>query len=89
MAGHSEPFDAPDDHLDELDLTEDEFDARAAAGEPVMVIGLAVASRLHTRLEDYYTLQKSDPRAVATSAGRWGGGPQSPVDRQAQVASAA
>lgn len=77
MAGQSEPLDIPDNDLDELDLTEDEFDARAAAGDPVVVIGLALAARLHTRLEDYYTLQMTDPRAVATSAGRWGGGPQS------------
>jgi hypothetical protein len=76
-----------DDDLDELDLTEDEFDARMARGEPVLVIGFAARPLLRERVEDYYTLQVSDSSTVPTSAGRWGGGPL--PDPLAQVASLA
>jgi hypothetical protein len=73
VAGEAEGFDAPEDESDEeLELTEDEFDARWAEGQPVMVIGFAARAQLRERIEDYYTLQMSDSRSLATSAGVWG-----------------
>src|SRR5690348_9558043 len=75
------------DDLDEADLTEDEFDAMLAAGEPVIVMGFAARGYLHERVEDYYTLQVSDPRIVPASAGPWGGGPLSLSDDRTPIAS--
>jgi hypothetical protein len=75
------------DDLDEADLTENEFDTMLAAGEPVIVMGFAARRYLYERVEDYYTLQISDPRIVPASAGLWGGGPLSLSDDQTPVAS--
>ena len=77
-----------DDADDELDMSEDEFDARMAACEPVMVVGYAARPQLRQRVEDYYTLQKSDSRTASMSAGRWAGGPQSMDDRLTAIPSA-
>lgn len=82
-------FGSADEEPDELDLTEDEFDARMAAGEPVIVVGFGARAYLRERFEDYYTLQMSDSGLVPTSTGRWGSGPQPFADHQAPVASPA
>lgn len=82
-------FDPDDEDVTELDMTEDEFDAGMVGGEPVMVIGVAAWPIPRERVEDYYTLQISDSRAVPVSAGRWGSGPQLLPDQLAPVASAA
>lgn len=60
------------DEPDDTNLTEDEFDARFAAAEPVVVVGGARA-QLREHVEDYYTLQMSNSTTL-TSAGRWGEG---------------
>lgn len=65
-------YDAPDDGLDEFDLTESDFDAAFAAGEPVVVVGRSAHPQWPRRVEDYYTLQVSDSRTLVTSSGRWG-----------------
>jgi hypothetical protein len=79
--------DAPDVDADETELTEEEFDARMAAGEPVLVTGVGA---LRERFEDYYSLQITQPGTVAISAGRWGGERVSSAaaDRDAQLFSA-
>jgi hypothetical protein len=83
--GESDARGEPDD----LDLTEAEFDARFAASEPVVVVGVAPA-KLRKRAEDYYTLQMSDAGALA-SGGQWGRGgrwgPRSMSDQEAPLVS--
>src|SRR6185437_4935758 len=61
-----------DDELGETDMTEDEFDARMAAGQPALLVGFAARARLYERVEDYYTVQVSDSVTLPTSGGGWG-----------------
>jgi hypothetical protein len=68
---------------EELDLTEDEFDAKFAAAEPVIVVAHAP---LRKHMEDYYTLQMSDS-TILTSAGRWGEGRLSTDDQETPLVS--
>jgi hypothetical protein len=54
-----------DDEFAELDMTEDEFDRRMAAGEPVEVVSGEVWRRL--KAPDLYTLVTEAPRTYGTS----------------------
>lgn len=85
-SGDADRFDDADD---EVDLTEEDFDARMAAGAPIMLIGLAARAGLRERVDDYYTLQISDSKIVPSSAGRWGHAPQTLSDEFAPVMSMA
>ncbi len=58
------------------DLTEDEFDVGWSAGQPVLVVGYEARAQLRGRVEEYYTLQVSDARAIHASAGPSGGAVQ-------------
>ncbi len=84
-----EPAAPIDDELDETDMTEDEFDARMAAGQPALVVGYVAKARLFDRVEDYYTVQVSGSSTLLTSGGQWGALPQSTGDHEASVLSAA
>jgi hypothetical protein len=93
--GHDECMDTsddrpgvPNDELDEVDLSEEEFDARMAAGHPVMIIGSEARAQLYERVEDYYTLQVSPPGTILASSGTWGGSAQS-LDQISPLASVA
>jgi hypothetical protein len=84
MAGSGEQDDRTD--MDKLDLTEDEFDARFAEGEPVIVVGRDSPAWPPRRVEDYYTLQMSDSTTLA-SAGRWAVGPRWVSDQDVPLVS--
>jgi hypothetical protein len=63
------------EEFDEIDVTEDEFDAMMATAEPVAIFAAVLARRPRTAFADYYTLTVSDPSTVPSSD-RWGNGLQ-------------